>query len=91
MGLNVKDCLPKRMKLPLAADYQFHSERETFVPARLEWRKASLKARVLRMKGSADMVGFSRGNVMAVFPIGKKTYRAGELIDIQLLDHFLIR
>lgn len=89
MGLPVEACLPHRLQLPLAADYKYRSDRETFVPARLERREGTAAVRVLPMKGSADIVGFSRGEVMAVFPVGEKIYRAGEPVFIQFFCHRL--
>lgn len=91
MGVEPAACLPRRLQIPLAADYKYRSDRETFVSARMEWLEGGPVVRVLPMKGSADIVGFSRGNVMAVFPVGEKLYRAGETIAVQLMDDLQYR
>jgi molybdopterin molybdotransferase len=70
----------------LAIEQKQRGERETYLPARAEDRDDTSSVMPLDWRGSGDLAGLSRANALARFPAGERTFRAGEVIEVLLLD-----
>jgi molybdopterin molybdotransferase len=88
MGLARPDST--RIKATLSRDMHQKPGRTGFFPARVTL-DANCVVEPLPWKGSADLVGFSRGNAVVVFPAELEILNAGETVDVVLLGDFLAR
>lgn len=60
--------------------------RTGYYQAEARWDGERYQVAVLRSSGSADFVSCARGNALAIVPTGTTSVKAGEMIDVLLLD-----
>ncbi len=70
----------------LAIEQKQRGERETYLPARAEFRADAATVTPLDWRGSGDLAGLSRANALARFPAGERTFLVGATIEVLLLD-----
>jgi molybdopterin molybdotransferase len=77
------------VKAALAADATFKTDRPTYHPARLELVACGWTVRAVPWLGSPDLRGVTAGNALMLFPEGDGVHRAGDTIDVLLVDELL--
>ncbi len=75
----------QRIKGELLSEMKQKPGRTAFLPAWVEWEEDRWKVEPLPWKGSADIIGFSRGNAAVIFPAGRDCLRRGEIVEAMLL------
>ncbi len=81
-GLPREQCLAT-LRLPLAADVRAKGGRTWFAPARLTCRNTGLAVELISSLGSADIIGASAADGVAVIPPSATQLSAGELVDFR--------
>jgi molybdopterin molybdotransferase len=69
-----------RSSAPLANDFEHRGERPTYHPARL----VNGAVQPLPWQGSGDLRTLAEATVLAHFPAGDRSYRAGETVEVLL-------
>ena len=80
-----------RVRGVLLSDVKQVPGRTAFLPARADWSGSVWQIRPLRWKGSADIIGFSQGNAMLIFPRELDHLKAGDEVEAMLLSDFFQR
>ncbi len=65
--------------------------RTAFLPARVRWKTGGWEIDPLPWRGSADIIGFSRGNAAVIFPGNRDFMAGGEQAQAMLLPGFFQR
>ncbi len=74
-----------KLKARLTRDFTHRGDRPTYHPARLgEDRGPTVD--LIAWQGSADLRGLAIANALAIFPAGDRSYQAGEMIEVLLLE-----
>jgi molybdopterin molybdotransferase len=65
--------------------------RKAYLPARTRWTARGWTVEPLRLKGSADILGFSRADSLFVFPSEIDRLKQGETVEVLLLPDYYLR
>ncbi|HEY8503666.1 MAG TPA: gephyrin-like molybdotransferase Glp [Gemmataceae bacterium] len=76
---------PGELRLPLAEDFSYRSDRPTYYPAAVEAAEVGLRVRPVPWFGSADLRGLTRADALVVLPPGESRLRAGEPVSVMQL------
>jgi molybdopterin molybdotransferase len=76
----------RRSQARLGSTQQVRGERANYMPAVVEQIDRQWVVTEVAWRGSGDLAGLSRANALACFPVGDRTYAAGEEIEIYWLD-----
>ncbi len=77
---------PARTTALLLADARQKPGRTALLPAWTEFSNGRYQTELLPWKGSADIIGFARANSLLIFPAERESYRAGDTVEVILLD-----
>ena len=80
-----------RFKGTLLREMKQTPGRTAFLPARVRWEVDGWKIDPLRLRGSADIIGFSRANAAVIFPADCSSMPCGGVAEIMLLPDFFQR
>jgi len=80
------DPAPRIVEAVLEGPLSHKGNRRSYLPVRLRFEGGRWSARPVEYHGSADIVGFSRGNAVAAVPEGVRRLEAGERTQVVLLD-----
>jgi molybdopterin molybdotransferase len=73
---------PLAVKARLTQAHTTRGNRPTYHPARLEWLADGAVVTTVLWVGSSDLRGTVAANAMALFPVGDRTFAAGEVVDV---------
>jgi molybdopterin molybdotransferase len=73
---------PALVRLPLAEDFAYRTDRPTYYPARLEAGPEGWQVRPVPWLGSPDLRALTRADALVVFPPGDHRHRRGERYDV---------
>jgi len=77
----------RRVSAEIDNDFQQRGDRHTFLPALYQLAdNGQPHAQAVSWHGSADLRGLAAANALLSFPPGDRLYRAGEVVEILLLD-----
>lgn len=74
------------LRARLVQRYAHRMDRTCFLPARLERDGNDLAAELVEWNGSADLVGLTRADALAIVPANTEAVEKGEWIDVMILD-----
>jgi len=81
----------RRCQAALTDEHRQRGDRPTYFPAVYQQSaKGPARVRPVAWHGSADLRGLSEANALAIFPAGERIFKAGEIIDVLLLDDGVI-
>lgn len=82
---------PARTTALLLADARQKPGRTALLPAWTEFSEGRYRTKLLPWKGSADIIGFARANSLLIFPAERESYRAGDTVEVIMLEDHLRR
>jgi molybdopterin molybdotransferase len=77
---------PRIVQAELEHDFPYRTERPTYHPAALSTDGRGWRVKMTPWFGAPDMLGVTRGNALAVLPIGDHQHRAGQCLPVLCLD-----
>jgi molybdopterin molybdotransferase len=82
----LRDPGPHVVQAELSEDFPYRTDRPTYHPAALEMAERGWRARIVPWFGSADLLGLTKANALAVLPAGDHQHRAGQLLPVVCLE-----
>jgi molybdopterin molybdotransferase len=84
--MGIEPAEPQPIRARLKVGFSAAWDRPMYHPAVLEWSGSGPTVQRVAWKGSFDLRATVEANVMAVFPEGDHTYRAGDMVDVIAWD-----
>jgi molybdopterin molybdotransferase len=82
----LREAGPRQVQAELSEDFPYSTERATYHPAVLTLGDCGWRVRIVPWFGSADLLGLTRANALAVLPAGDHQHRAGQWLPVVCLD-----
>jgi molybdopterin molybdotransferase len=84
---NRQPALPALLQAELAEGGEYHTDRPTWYPVRLEWKDGKYRAQMLPWFGSPDLRGVAPADAFAVIPKGEHRLEAGQIMDVLPVEY----